>query len=309
MAEQPDLTGDNGAVASDPSPVLSGLADLDPVPDIRLIAVDMDGTLLDAEGRIDPTLWPLLRELDRRGIAFCPASGRQYANLAARFDGVGDDVVFIAENGAYVARGGREVSSDVLADDLVGRVVETVRALAASGADVGVVVCGKRSAYIERHDAAFIAECDTYYALLERVDDLLLVRDDVLKIAVFDFGSAEATTAPALAPFRATHQVVVSGAHWVDVMNARTDKGAALRAVQAALGVTRAQTMAFGDYLNDLELLDAAEYSFAMADAHPAVVERARYLAPSNRANGVVRTIATVLAIPLAELEAGARSD
>ena len=56
MAEQPDLTGDNGAVASDPSPVLSGLADLDPVPDIRLIAVDMDGTLLDASDRIDPTL-------------------------------------------------------------------------------------------------------------------------------------------------------------------------------------------------------------------------------------------------------------
>ena len=287
------------------SPGVSDLPDLDPAPDIRLIAVDMDGTLLDAEGRIDPTLWPLLDELDRRGIAFCPASGRQYANLAARFAGVGEDVVFIAENGAFVARGGHELSSDVLAGDVVGRVVATVRALAAAGADVGVVVCGKRSAYVERHDTAFVAECDTYYTLLERVDDLLVVCDHILKIAVFDFGSAEATTAPALAPFRATHQVVVSGAHWVDVMNATTDKGAALRAVQAALGVTRGQTMAFGDYLNDLELLDAAEYSFAMADAHPTVVERARYLAPSNRANGVVRTIARVLGIPMGELEAG----
>lgn len=289
------------------SPAVPDLPELDPIPDIRLIAVDMDGTLLDAEDRIDPTLWPLLDELDRRGIAFCPASGRQYANLAARFAGVGDDVVFIAENGAYVARGGREVSADVLSDDVVGRVVSTVRELASSGADVGVVVCGKRSAYIERHDAAFIAECDTYYALLERVDDLLLVDDEILKVAVFDFGSAEATTAPALAPFRATHQVVVSGAHWVDVMNATTDKGAALRRVQAALGVTRAQTMAFGDYLNDLELLDAAEYSFAMADAHPTVVGRARYLAPSNRENGVVRTIAAVLGIPLSELTPGTR--
>ena len=194
------------------SPGVSDLPDLDPAPDIRLIAVDMDGTLLDAEGRIDPTLWPLLDELDRRGIAFCPASGRQYANLAARFAGVGEDVVFIAENGAFVARGGHELSSDVLAGDVVGRVVATVRALAAAGADVGVVVCGKRSAYVERHDTAFVAECDTYYTLLERVDDLLVVCDDILKIAVFDFGSAEATTAPALAPFRATHQVVEFGA-------------------------------------------------------------------------------------------------
>ncbi len=284
-------------------------ADLEPpvlghVPDIRLIAVDMDGTLLH-DDQVDDSLWPLLRELDRRGIVFCPASGRQYANVHDRFAGHDGSMVFIAENGAYVVRDGVELSSAGVGLDVVADLVRTVRALGAGSggtgaADVGMVLCGKRSAYIERLDPAFVEQADRYYLRLEQVEDLLAVRDDeVLKVAVFDFGSAQETTAPALARFRATQQVVVSGEHWVDVMHPGANKGVALRRVQELLGATPAQTMAFGDYLNDLELMDAADYSFAMANAHPTLLARARYVAPPNTRNGVVRTIAATLGIPL----------
>lgn len=116
-------------------------------------------------------------------------------------------------------------------------------------------------------------------------------------MGVFNFGSAEHTTAPALDRFRATHQVVVSGDHWVDIMNLTANKGEGIRHLQQSLGITRAQTMVFGDFLNDLEMMDAGEYSFAMANAHPALRARARYVAPSNTQNGVVRTIASVLGI------------
>lgn len=157
---------------------------------------------------------------------------------------------------------------------------------------MGAVVCGKRSAYVERTDAAFLAEVGRYYVRHRVVEDVTAVDDDILKVALFDFGSAEETTAPALAPFTRTHQVVVSGEHWVDVMSRTANKGAALRRLQRELGITPAQTMVFGDYLNDLEMLDAADWSFAMAGAHPEVVRRARHLAPSNNDNGVLRTIA-----------------
>jgi hydroxymethylpyrimidine pyrophosphatase-like HAD family hydrolase len=80
-------------------------------------------------------------------------------------------------------------------------------------------------------------------------------------------------------------------------MNRTANKGTALRGLQQALGITPAQTMVFGDYLNDLEMLDAAEWSFAMANAHPQVVRRARHLAPSNNDNGVLRTISRVLGL------------
>jgi hydroxymethylpyrimidine pyrophosphatase-like HAD family hydrolase len=90
---------------------------------------------------------------------------------------------------------------------------------------------------------------------------------------------------------------VVSGPHWVDVLSPSASKGRALRQLQAALGVTADQTMAFGDFLNDLEMMDAAAWSFAMANAHPLLKERARFVAPANNANGVVRTVRTVLGL------------
>jgi hypothetical protein len=55
--------------------------------------------------------------------------------------------------------------------------------------------------------------------------------------------------------------------------------------------------MAFGDYLNDCEMIDAADWSFAMANAHPTLIARARYVCPPNTENGVVRTIKSVLEI------------
>ncbi|MFG2793950.1 Cof-type HAD-IIB family hydrolase [Streptomyces sp. NPDC048419] len=284
-------------MSSAPSPLRTATAPSTGAADIRLIVTDMDGTLLDDAKRIPPGLWETLAELRRRGVLFSPASGRQYATLAREFAAVAEDMVFIAENGTYVVRDGEELSSDPLETGVAAGVVQAVRRLAADGVDVGAVVCGKRSAYVERGDQAFLAEVRKYYVEHRVVEDATAVDDDVIKIALFDFGSAEHTTAPALAPFAATHQVVVSGEHWVDVMNRTANKGAALRRLQDELGITPAQTMVFGDYLNDLEMLDAADWSFAMANAHPDVVARARHLAPSNNDNGVLRTIARVLGL------------
>jgi Cof subfamily protein (haloacid dehalogenase superfamily) len=278
--------------AADPTPDVPG----DP-PDIRLVVADMDGTLLDPDGRVPASFWPVLEQLRARGIVFAPASGRQYATLRGIFADVAAGMVFIAENGAYVVRDGREVGSTTLPARSVVALVGAVRELAAGGADVGVVVCGKRSAYVERDDERFLAEARRYYAELATVPDVTRGDDEILKLAVFDFEPTEHATAPALARAITDEQLVVSGRHWVDVMDPRTDKGAAVRVLQRELGVTPAQTMAFGDYLNDLALLDAAEHSYAMGNAHPDVLARARHRAPSNARDGVVRVLREVLGL------------
>jgi Cof subfamily protein (haloacid dehalogenase superfamily) len=271
--------------------------EFDRVPDIRLIACDMDGTLLDDQDAIHDDFWPLIDALHALGIVFCPASGRQYYNLLERFEPIADEVVFIAENGTYVVRGGQELSSDCLDRQVARELIDVARDLNARGADVGAVLCGKASAYIERTDAPFLAEVDKYYHRLRIVEDLNEVDDDVLKVAIYDFESSEHVSAPAYAHFRDTHQVVVSGEHWLDVMDLNANKGSGIRHIQQALGITRDQTMVFGDFLNDLEMMDEATYSFAMANAHPELAARARFRAPENTANGVVRTIKSVLGL------------
>jgi hydroxymethylpyrimidine pyrophosphatase-like HAD family hydrolase len=228
-----------------------------------------------------------------------PASGRQHATLARSFAGETDGMVVIAENGSYVVRDGVELSSVTISLDGVVGLLHDLRALARGGAAVGAVVCGKRSAYVERgepgFDAQFLPEVARYYARLEVVDDLTTVDDDVLKVAIWSPDDVASVVLPTLEPCRATHQVVVSGGHWVDVMSTEATKGAALQRLQAELGVGREETVVFGDYLNDLEMLDAADGSYAMAEAHPDVLARARFRAPSHRDHGVVTVLEQLL--------------
>jgi Cof subfamily protein (haloacid dehalogenase superfamily) len=271
----------------------------DPRPDIRLIVADMDGTLLDDDHLLHEHFWPLIEELHSRGILFCPASGRQYFTLLREFADIADDVVFIAENGTYVVHRGREVSSDCLLLADAQAMISTVRHSAAAGLDVGAVLCGKRSAYIDRTDQRFLNNVEPYLAQLTRVEDLLAISDDeILKVSVFDFGNAESGIAPDLSDFGGSHRVTVGSSHWVDITTRTANKGHAIGQLQQIYGITPDQTMVFGDYLNDLEMMDAATYSFAMDNAHPLLRERARYVAPPNSENGVVRTISAVLGLP-----------
>ncbi len=255
--------------------------------DIKLVACDMDGTLLDGNKRIPDALWPLLEQLRAHGIEFAPASGRQYATLAEQFGQAGEGLDYIAENGAFVVSGGREVSSSPLPDGAAQHIVATLRAHADRGANVGVVLCGKRSAYVERTDAPFMDKVTHYYKALTVVDNLADADDDFLKVAIYDFGGAQGT-ADALAGVRLDVNVVVSDKHWADVMAVGVDKGKALAALRESLGVTKDQTVVFGDFLNDLEMMSEASLSFAMQNAHPDVAAVAAYRAPANTEHGVI---------------------
>jgi hydroxymethylpyrimidine pyrophosphatase-like HAD family hydrolase len=195
-------------------------------------------------------------------------------------------------------RDGIELSSDPLLSSTAFAIVVALRAANGPSSEIGTVLCGKRAAYVERKDEAFLAHVRPYYRRLELVDDLRAVSDEVLKVAVYHFEGAD-YAARVLAPFDGPNRVLVSGKHWVDVMSRDADKGTALTRVQAALGISREQTMAFGDYFNDVGMFQASKWSFAMDNAHPEVRALARFVAPANTRNGVVRTIASALAIRL----------
>jgi Cof subfamily protein (haloacid dehalogenase superfamily) len=261
---------------------------------------DLDGTLLDEGGEIPPGTLRLIDELERRGIVFCPASGRQYANIVERFGPRGQGLLVIAENGTQVVQDGREISSNALDVRSAREVLVVVRDLITQGAEVGAVLCGKRSAYIEHLRPDFVEQVNRHYSVLTEVDDLTAVEDEPLKIAVYAATRAEEAVAPALARFTDDLQVVVSGQHWVDVMSLSASKGAAVLEIQRRHGIGSSQTVVFGDYLNDLQMIAAADYSFAVSNAHPDVLAAARFVAPANTDNGVLRAISSLLRLDAA---------
>lgn len=263
--------------------------------DLRLVVTDLDGTLLDGEGRIPDRLWSVLPRLKERGILLAPASGRQYATLRRLFARNAEGMAFIAENGTLVVLDGAELSCTPLEPEFAFELVRLVRELVEEGHDLGLIWCGRETAYVERTDPAFVAEVAKYYSALEPVEDLLQVDEAAIKCAVFDFGRAEDGAARLLSERCAPYQVVTSSEHWVDVMSADANKGSALESLQRELGITPEQTVVFGDYLNDLEMLADAPHSFAMANAHPDVIEVARFVAPANDEHGVVQVLERLL--------------
>lgn len=262
--------------------------------DIKLIVADMDGTLLDAHSAIPQDFWALLDKLDARGITFVPASGRQLHTLELMFAKHSDTMSIIAENGNVVVDHGDVIEVHGIDNDIATRVIDLVESASATH-NIGLVVCGLMSAYVNRTDDPFIEECSKYYKRLMVLDDLHEVveseGDTILKLAIFDFDDAESMAHELFHDLYDDYAVVVSGAHWVDIMDKHADKSRGVVALQKTLGVSPDQTAAFGDYLNDVGMLEHATFSFAMANAHEQVKEVANFEAPANTENGVVRVV------------------
>ena len=242
---------------------------------IRLIATDVDGTLLDSQKRVPPGFDALVGELEARSIRFVIASGRQYFNLLKTFPSSAERLYFICENGAIVFRG-HELLFDcpIPAEKLL-------EALAAIREIPGAfpIFCGVKSAYVEDDDPEFRHQASHYYERCRKVDALpdLIGHDRICKIAVYDANGAEEHTWRQVQPFRDRFAVTLAGTQWVDFMRPDVTKGTA---------------MAFGDYLNDLELMKSCYHSYAMANAHPGLAEACRFrTAKSNDENGVIDTL------------------
>ncbi|MCG7273643.1 Cof-type HAD-IIB family hydrolase [Corynebacterium afermentans] len=250
----------------------------------RLIALDVDGTLLDGDGRVPDAFWPLLETARSRGITLAPASGRQLATLQQMFPDCED---FIAENGAVVARGGEVVSTTALPEAPVQRLLS---ALPNAPFAAHAVVCAPSVAATAALPPAVDAEVDKYYASRTLLGDGSA--SPTIKIALYVESDAERNAYPWVRELVPELRAVVSGKHWVDLMHPDADKGLALAQLAEAMGVAMSETAAFGDYLNDLGMLRAAGHAVAMGNAHEDVKAVADEVVGTNTDGAAVARLA-----------------
>lgn len=255
---------------------------------IKLIASDMDGTLLNEKGQVPENFWDLERKFKDLGIYFCAASGRQYFNLKHIFSSIQDNTIFIAENGALVVFRDEIISANTMDKSDLAQWLAIEKQLD----DVQLVFCGKESAYIEKpKKPALLEEMKKYYHELQIVESLEEIDDDLLKLAICDLKGSEHNSYPFFKPYEEKYQVVVSGGMWVDLMNPTTNKGSALEEIKKRFQIQDEELLIFGDYLNDYEMMSCGKYSYAMENAHPLLKEKANYIAPSNQEEGVLQVI------------------
>lgn len=256
---------------------------------MKYILCDMDGTLLDEKKEYSPYLNEVIEQIVAKGVSFGVASGRQYYNLRKNFPKFQDNMIFICENGSIMFHGDKPLFADEIPYDKLHLPIVKMR----KAKDVFPVLCGVRGAYIEHTDEEFVKNCHMYYERLEIVDDILEAakKDCICKISIYDKIDTEINAFPFMEEDIHALHMVVSGKHWVDITNPGVSKGKAIQYLKQKHSLQSEDFVAFGDYLNDYEMMKECTYSYAMGNAHPQLKEICNFEALSNEDDGVVKAI------------------
>lgn len=258
---------------------------------IKLIATDIDGTLVE-DGSIDlnPEYYDVIRELRSRGVLILAASGRQRASIEKVFTPVLDEISFISENGTCIH------SKDYqYVDEIQPETVNAYIREARSFPGCEIVINKDNMTYCE-NIGVYEHLVNDYGYRAELIDDVLSDIDGICKISIFHHRDAAWSIGQEFIDrWNQTMHVTISGNCWVDCSNKGVTKGSSLKHFQDEYHITPDETLAFGDNLNDIEMLKRASHSFAVANARDEVKEAANFVTASNKEDGVLQVLKAVL--------------
>ena len=259
---------------------------------VKLIVCDMDGTLLDSRSRLPKDFFTVLDQLLANHIRFAAASGRSLPTLSALFGKAAEDMILIAENGACVSDGLTPLQiSSLPVEDL-----PLINAVSEQISGIHKVYSGPRCAYISRSTPEparkyirHFFESVVYY------DDIAEISEEICELTVYDTVDAETWSAPYFAKALPGYKVMAGAKTWANICLPSVNKGSGVRCAQEHLGILPEETMIFGDYLNDADMMPCAYYSYAMANAHPDLKKICRFETLSNDEDGVMRIVRQLL--------------
>lgn len=272
------------------------------LPQVRLLAVDVDGTLLDSTGRMPVTHHDALAEAHHAGIAVVLATGRTLHFAQPVADALSDPVGVIVNNGALARTpDGRTALRHVLDRSVALAILEQMRAFEDS---VAIVFdrSDDRQIVFERMDWSHPNRRGYYRVnksfLSQR--SLAMAIDEDEPIQVMFNGSVEPMRqlVAALQHMPISDQFTVAITEYeardfalVDVNGPGCSKGTTLARYAALLGLGREAVMAVGDNLNDLEMLEFAGYPVVMGNAADALKRRGYPVVPSHDEGGLAVAI------------------
>jgi Cof subfamily protein (haloacid dehalogenase superfamily) len=257
---------------------------------IRLVAIDLDGTMLDRDRQIPERNQAAVRAATESGVLVVLASGRIEPSMRPFADRLGLNGAMICSNGAHVlGRSGREL----LHLGLDPTTTQTVLDFAE-----------KKSIHLNvysRSTLRFLAESpwgDLYRSRVTTIEPGLLTSEErgtlnptkmMLVAAPADLEAHCAELGEMLDESQA--RLVHSEPEYLEVLSAKASKAAGLEALAASCGISRSEVAAIGDYLNDLEMVQWAGLSGAVANAAPEVASAASVRVASNSESGVAEFI------------------
>ncbi|MBS1708723.1 MAG: HAD family phosphatase [Armatimonadetes bacterium] len=259
------------------------------MPPVRLIATDLDGTLLTSRRELNSEAAAALRQAHEAGIVVCLASGRALNTMLPYAEQLGVPGPIVSCNGAYVVdhRGIpihdhslEEVTRDVLLD------YASHNGLHVNAYVKGRVLSSEAGEWYEMYRARVRAE-------MEVVGMAALADYRPTKILFIDEPEAILHHRSQLAEVMAPHgvTVVISEPDYIEFLPAGVTKAEGLKAVAAALEIAQDEVAAVGDWDNDLEMVQWAGLGGAVANGSEAVRAAADIVVSSNDEGGVAEFV------------------
>ncbi|MBD8868108.1 HAD family hydrolase [Nocardioides donggukensis] len=255
----------------------------------RLVATDLDGTLLAADGTVSPRTREVLAALDARQVPVVFVTGRPIRWMESLWEAVGGHGLAICSNGGIVYDVSEHVVRTALTID-PSTAVEVGRALrqAVPGTSFALEKTGgfaREESFLPRVPPPSDIPVGPLERLVDRTVVKILARHEEHPPEGFWRRVEEAVGSLVTTTWSSTGALVEMSAHGVT-------KASTLERLCAELDVAAADVVAFGDMPNDIPLLQWAGHSYAMDNAHPSVLATAVHRAPAHDLDGV----ATVLA-------------
>ncbi len=261
---------------------------------IKLVVSDMDGCLLDGEGKLPPRFAEALQLMKDRRVIFAAASGRAVEGMRRTLGGYSDEISFISDNGARVFSKNRCILHRILSYEKYDPVIKEMR----KHKGLLPVACGVNGAWVEHTEDItpdMEKELSKYYPSW-RESSFDSIPDQVIKFALLYFDDIEKNIYPFFRKYDNDEIcVLVTAFVWIDIYEKGVSKGNGIRALQKEYGILPEETVVFGDYLNDLPMADHAVRSFAPANAHQEVKDRFTDIIAPNTTGSVAETIIQLL--------------
>lgn len=235
---------------------------------IRLIASDMDGTLLDEHSEVPPETYDLILALREKGVHFAASSGRRFDRLCQLFAPVRDKMDFVAANGAQVYVDGELVDREVFSHLGIRRLAKTVGKFES----LHMALFDDEKSFLLDDEDKFVREIDKDLPNAERIWYLPGPDVSILKISIYCEDGHVMDYAYALSRELGDEFLFApSGTHWIDALQRGVNKATGIEQVMAHHGITRDEVMAFGDSMNDYEIIRFVGTGCAMANGRPAL--------------------------------------
>ena len=259
---------------------------------IKLIASDMDGTLLDENSQVPPETYDLIRALRERGVHFAASSGRRYDRLCEFFAPVKDQMDFVASNGAQVYADGNLVDREVYSHLAIRRLAATV----AMFPNMHLALFDRTKSFLLDDEDKFVREVDKDLPNAERIYELPAPDVSIIKATIFcDDGNVMDNAYVLQRELGDLFTFAPSGSSYIDPMQRGISKASGIRQLMDYYGIAREEVMAFGDSMNDYEIIRFVGTGCAMENGRPALKAVADRVIGRNRDQAVQAEMRKVL--------------